>query len=121
MAPYFFEMADYFQKPDLIISRAGATTVAELIASQKASLLVPFSQAAENHQVFNARELERIKAAEIILEEEFTPQLFADKIFYFLKYKEKISQMEKNLFLLKTEDAAEKISNLCFKLMEREK
>jgi len=119
VAPYFFEMASYFQKSDLIISRAGATTVAELIASRKASLLIPFSQAAENHQLFNARELERLQAAEVVLEEEFSAQLFADKISYFLKKKEKISQMESRLAQLQTENVAERISDLCFELMRR--
>jgi len=118
VAPYFFEMAGYFQKSDLIISRAGATTIAELIASQKASVLIPFSQATDNHQFFNAKELEKIKGAEIILEKEFTPEIFADKIFSFLRNKEKIALMEKNLVPLKTEKVSEKISNLCFKLME---
>jgi UDP-N-acetylglucosamine--N-acetylmuramyl-(pentapeptide) pyrophosphoryl-undecaprenol N-acetylglucosamine transferase len=118
VAPYFFEMADYFQKSDLVISRAGATTIAELIASQKASLLVPFSEATDNHQFFNARELEKIRGAEIILEKEFTPEIFADKIFSFLRNKEKIALMGKNLVRLKTENVSEKISNLCFKLME---
>ncbi len=118
VAPYFFEMASYFQKSDLIVSRAGATTIAELIASQKASLLIPFSQATDNHQYFNAKELEKIRGAEIILEKEFTPEIFADKIIYFLRNKEKIAQMEKNLVPLKTEKVSEKISNLCFKLME---
>jgi UDP-N-acetylglucosamine--N-acetylmuramyl-(pentapeptide) pyrophosphoryl-undecaprenol N-acetylglucosamine transferase len=118
VSPYFFEMADYFQKSDLIISRAGATTIAELIASQKASLLIPFSQATDNHQYFNARELEKIRGAEIILEKEFTPEIFADKIFSFLRNKDKITLMEKNLIPLKTEKVSEKISNLCFKLME---
>lgn len=118
VAPYFYEMADYFQKSDLIISRAGATTVAELIASQKASLLIPFSQATDNHQVLNARELANIKGADIILEEEFSPEALAGKIFYLLKNKEKITQMEKSLARLKTENVAEKISELCYELME---
>ena len=118
VAPYFFEIAGYFQKSDLIISRAGATTIAELIATQKASLLIPFSQATDNHQYFNAKELEKIRGAEIILEKEFTPEIFADKIFSFLRNKEKIALMEKNLVPLKTEKVSEKISNLCFKLME---
>jgi UDP-N-acetylglucosamine--N-acetylmuramyl-(pentapeptide) pyrophosphoryl-undecaprenol N-acetylglucosamine transferase len=120
VSPFFFDMASYFQKSDLIISRSGATTIAELIAARKASLLVPFSKAADNHQLFNARELEKIRAAEVILEDEFTPQLLASKIFHFLNNKEEISQMEKNLASLRTDSAAEKISNLCFELMEPE-
>ena len=118
VASYFYDMADHFQKSDLIISRAGATTIAELIASQKASLLVPFSQASDNHQVLNARELEKISGAKILLEEEFTPEKFAEKIFFFLKNRENISQMEKNLAALKKDKVAEKIAALCFELME---
>ncbi len=118
VAPYFFEMADYFQKSDLIICRAGATTIAELIAGQKASLLIPFARAADNHQVLNAKELERIGAAEVILEEEFSPQTLAEKILNFLKNKEKTAQMEKNLAGMRTENVADKISDICFELME---
>jgi len=118
VAPYFFDMADYFQKSDLIISRAGATTIAELIASQKASLLVPFSQASDNHQVLNAKELEKINGAKVLLEEEFTPEDFSEKIFFFLKNREDISRMEKNLASLKKDQVAEKIAALCFELIE---
>lgn len=118
VSPYFFDIDKYFQKADMIISRAGATTIAELIASQKASLLIPFAKASDNHQVLNARELERTRGAEVLLEEEFNPQIFADKILFFLKNKEKISQMEKNLGSLRTSNVAKKIAGLCFESME---
>ena len=118
VAPFFHNMAEYYQKSDLIICRAGATTLSELIAAQKASLLVPFAAAADNHQTFNARELENIKGAEIILEEEFSPGSLAGKIRSFIFNKEKINLMEKNLSQLKIENSAERISDLCFELME---
>lgn len=118
ISPFFYDIDKYFQKADIIISRAGATTIAELIASQKASLLVPFAEAADNHQVLNARELERTRGAEVLLEEEFNPRLFTDKIIDFLKNKEKISQMEKTLGSLRTSNAAKKIAGLCFESME---
>lgn len=118
VAPYFPDMARYFQKSDLVVSRAGASTIAEFIASQKASLLIPFSKAADNHQVLNARELEKIKGAEVILEEEFSPERLTKRIFHFLRNKEDIDRMEKNLARIKTEKVTEKIANLCFELME---
>ena len=118
VAPFFHNMAEYYQKSDLIICRAGATTLSELIAAQKASLLVPFAAAADNHQTLNARELENIKGAEIILEEDFSPGTLAGKIRSFIFNKEKINLMEKNLSLLKIENSAERISDLCFELME---
>jgi len=118
VAPYFYDIDQYFQKSDLIISRAGATTIAELIAAQKASLLIPFSQATDNHQVVNAKYLERINAAEVIVEEELSPQLLAEKIIDFHNNRTKINQMEKNLSSLKTDKVTEKIADLCLEMME---
>lgn len=118
VAPYFYNIDQYFQKSDLIISRAGATTIAELIAARKASLLIPFSKATDNHQLLNARYLERMKAAEIMVEEELRPPLLAEKIIDFLKNRAKINQMEKNLEALSTENVTEKIACLCLEMME---
>jgi len=120
VAPFFHDMADYFRKSDLIISRSGASTVAELIAAQKASLLVPFAQATDDHQTLNALELEKVQGAVVFPEAEFTPQAFADQIKNFLMDKDKITQMEHNLEQLKTENVSEKISDLCFALMRKE-
>ncbi|GAI86882.1 unnamed protein product, partial [marine sediment metagenome] len=120
VAPFFHDMAHYFQKSDLIISRAGASTIAELIAAQKASLLVPFSKATDDHQTLNARELENIDGADIMLEEEFTAHAFAQKILNYIQDKERITQMEQNLKQIRTENVAEKISDLCIEIMEKQ-
>ncbi len=116
--PYFFNMEEYFQKSDLIICRAGATTIAELIAAKKASLLIPFAQAADNHQLFNAQELEKAGGAEIISEDEFSPQKLADKIIDFLENKPKITQIENKLSSLESNKAADKIIEICFELIK---
>jgi UDP-N-acetylglucosamine--N-acetylmuramyl-(pentapeptide) pyrophosphoryl-undecaprenol N-acetylglucosamine transferase len=118
VAPYFYDMPKYFQKSDLIISRAGATTLAELIASHKAALLIPFAKATDNHQVQNALELKKIGGAEIILESEFTPEYFSKTIISFMDNKDNLDRMEKNLVSLKNENSAENISKLCWDLME---
>jgi len=119
VTPYFKEMADYFQNSDLIISRAGASTIAELIASQKASLLVPFSKAADNHQLLNAKELEKVNGAEIITESEFSPDVLSEKIRAYIRDKQKITEMEKNLASLKVKNVADRIADLCIELMEK--
>jgi UDP-N-acetylglucosamine--N-acetylmuramyl-(pentapeptide) pyrophosphoryl-undecaprenol N-acetylglucosamine transferase len=118
-APYFLNMAEYFQKSDLIVSRAGASTVAELIAAQKASLLVPFSQATDDHQLLNAKELEKVNGAEVITEDQFSPERFSEKIIDFLNDKQKITDMERNLSPLKKTRVADRIADLCFELMEK--
>ena len=121
VSDFYFDMHKYFEKSDLIVCRAGATTIAELIAAQKPSLLVPFSQSTENHQYLNARELERIKGAQIILEKDFTPQRFLSKINCFIENKNELSHMEKNLKKLKKENPVEKITELCLELMKKNK
>ena len=121
VAPYFEDMANYFQKSDLVISRAGASTIAELIAAQKASLLVPFSQAADNHQLLNARELEKVNGAEVITESEFSPEALSKKILAYIQDKQRITEMEKNIAPLKTDRVADRIADLCFELMEKGK
>lgn len=118
VAPYFFNIEEYFQKSDLIICRAGATTIAELLAARKAALLIPFAQAADNHQFFNALELEKAGGAEIIIESEFSAQKLAANIIDFFKNKEKITQMENKLTTFETGNAADKITEICFELMK---
>jgi UDP-N-acetylglucosamine--N-acetylmuramyl-(pentapeptide) pyrophosphoryl-undecaprenol N-acetylglucosamine transferase len=118
IAAYFFDMPDYFRKSDLIISRAGATTCAELIAARKASLLIPFAGAADNHQTLNAAALEAAGGADVMLENEWTPIFLAERIGYYLQHPERISAMEKNLAPMIKEAAADRIASLCFDLME---
>jgi UDP-N-acetylglucosamine--N-acetylmuramyl-(pentapeptide) pyrophosphoryl-undecaprenol N-acetylglucosamine transferase len=117
VAPYFHDMAGLFQKADLIISRAGATTIAELIAARKASLLIPFAQAADNHQLINAGELENVQGAELLQEKDFTPGLLAQRIQFYADHKETLGVMGQNLVRLRTEKVAEKIVDLCLELM----
>lgn len=118
VAPFFFDMPDRFRAADLVIGRAGATTCAELIASRRASILVPFAKAADDHQSINAGVLEKAGGAVVIPESERTPGLLAEKIIHFLGHKDGIPVMEKNLASLKKDGAADAIAGLCFELME---
>jgi UDP-N-acetylglucosamine--N-acetylmuramyl-(pentapeptide) pyrophosphoryl-undecaprenol N-acetylglucosamine transferase len=115
---YFSPMADYFARADLIICRAGATTCAELIAALKPAILVPFAQAADNHQEYNARELEKMGGAEVILEKDFSPELLIKRIKFYLNHKEILDKMEENLKKIRQEKAAENIAHLCLKMMD---
>ncbi len=118
VAPFFDDMAGYFEKSDLVIARAGATTVAELIIARKAAVLVPFALASEDHQAKNAGELARVDGAEVILEKKLTPELLAMRILFYLNHPDRISAMEKNLDVLRTEDPAGRIAELCVELLE---
>jgi len=70
--PYIVDMAGAYAAADLVVSRSGATTVAELAVCGKRAVLVPFPFAADNHQEHNARTLAARGAAEVVLQQELT-------------------------------------------------
>jgi UDP-N-acetylglucosamine--N-acetylmuramyl-(pentapeptide) pyrophosphoryl-undecaprenol N-acetylglucosamine transferase len=61
-------MADAYAMADLVVARAGSSTLGEVCAVGRASLLVPSPHVAENHQEENARGLESVGAAEVLVE-----------------------------------------------------
>ncbi len=65
---------DYYEEADLIICRAGALTIYEIISSGRCAILVPFKGATENHQFYNAKYLEEKGAAFLIEENERTAE-----------------------------------------------
>jgi UDP-N-acetylglucosamine--N-acetylmuramyl-(pentapeptide) pyrophosphoryl-undecaprenol N-acetylglucosamine transferase len=77
--PFIDDMSDAFAKADLLICRSGAGTVAELSAAGKPSILVPYPFAADDHQMANARAMERAGAARVISDKECTgPRLLQE-------------------------------------------
>lgn len=78
LVPFIDDMAAQYAQSDLLICRAGASTIAELAAAGTASVLVPFPYAVDDHQTHNARFLAERGAAVLIPQHEFTPQKLAD-------------------------------------------
>lgn len=78
VAPFIDDMASRYGDSDLIICRAGASTIAELAAAGVASVLVPYPYAVDNHQTRNARFLADRGAATLIPQSELTPQRLAE-------------------------------------------
>ena len=74
------DMPGRFADADLVLSRSGASTVAELAASGKPSLLIPFPQAADDHQRRNAEALVEAGAARMLLEADLTENLLFDSL-----------------------------------------
>ncbi len=75
--PYCHQMAEAYAAADLVICRAGASTIAELLAAKRPAILVPFPYASDDHQRFNARVLEDRKLATVILEKDLSPETIA--------------------------------------------
>ncbi len=78
--PYIHDMAGAYAVADLVISRSGATTVAELAVCGKRAVLIPFPFAADNHQEFNARTLAERGSAEVIVQKDLTATRLAQII-----------------------------------------
>jgi UDP-N-acetylglucosamine--N-acetylmuramyl-(pentapeptide) pyrophosphoryl-undecaprenol N-acetylglucosamine transferase len=78
--PYLEEMEFALAAADLVISRAGAATLSELLVRGLPSILIPYPYAAENHQYYNAMFLKEHKAAIVILEKYLTPEVLLRKL-----------------------------------------
>ena len=74
------DMAAAYQRADLIIGRAGATTVAELAIAGKPAIFIPYPFAADNHQEINAREMADAGAALMFRQSELTAAALADAL-----------------------------------------
>jgi UDP-N-acetylglucosamine--N-acetylmuramyl-(pentapeptide) pyrophosphoryl-undecaprenol N-acetylglucosamine transferase len=75
--PFIDDMAGAYALADLVISRAGATTVAELAVCGKQAVLVPFPFAADNHQEYNASMLAARGGAEVVAQKDLSAELLA--------------------------------------------
>lgn len=109
-------MAERFAAADLIISRAGAVTVAELTAAGKAALLIPFPHATDQHQLRNARALERAGAARVIEQSALDAERLAREVFDLMDHPKEIEAIEQNARRLGRPDAAARIVDLLEKV-----
>ncbi len=96
---YETRIQEVYQAADLVVSRAGASTIGEISTLGVASILVPWAGAADNHQEQNARLLSEVGAAVLITEEGFTAQKAEEVIFELVQRPEKLAELRKNAYL----------------------
>jgi UDP-N-acetylglucosamine--N-acetylmuramyl-(pentapeptide) pyrophosphoryl-undecaprenol N-acetylglucosamine transferase len=116
--PFIMDMASAYQSADLLICRAGATSIAEITASGKAAILIPFPYAVEDHQTKNAEVLVRAGAAEMIPEKELSGQRLADTVKRYYEQPELLRQMEERSAGLGNAGAAADIVDACMILVD---
>jgi UDP-N-acetylglucosamine--N-acetylmuramyl-(pentapeptide) pyrophosphoryl-undecaprenol N-acetylglucosamine transferase len=80
ITPFIYQMGEAYAVADIVVSRAGATTLAELTALGKPALLIPYPYAAGQHQELNARKLLEMGAAKMILNRELKGESLAESI-----------------------------------------
>lgn len=94
---YLHDMPARYEWADLVISRSGMGTLAELAACGKAAVLVPLATAADNHQQLNAEALVAKDAALMFLQTEFTAQKFQETVRELKSNREEIDRLSRNI------------------------
>ncbi len=117
--PFIHDMAAAYRDADVVVSRAGATTVAELSLCRKPAVLIPFPYAADNHQVVNARALVEAGAAVMILQSDLDAQRLAEEVGAILSDEERRRSMEQAASGVGHPRAARDICESCLELAQR--
>ena len=116
--PYIDRMVDAFAEADLLLCRAGATTVAEVAVAGKAAIFVPFPQATDDHQRKNAEAFVRAGAGRMLLEHDLTGESVAREILDLGNDPVAIDRMEEASRALARTDAAARAVDLAMSLVK---
>lgn len=109
IVPYIYNMEEIMNIVDLVVSRSGAMTITEIANVGKPAIFIPFPFATENHQEYNAKVLEKVNAAKIILDKDLTPNLLNNTINNLVKDEEKLKQMGEKAKTVAINNVEEKI------------
>ena len=117
VSEFIEDMSAAYAGAELVVCRAGATTLAELTVCKKASILVPFPYATDNHQEVNALSLVNVGAAVMLRESELTGEKLAAQIRELKENPERRRQMEKRAGLMGRPEASKELADVCVELM----
>ncbi len=119
VVPYVDGMTGLMKNTDLIVSRAGASTISEIVALGIPSILIPSPYVANNHQYKNAMDLVGIGAACIIEEKDLKDDILVRKIDEILNNSDEIDNIKKNLQSLAVDNSASLIYDNIKELVDR--
>lgn len=114
--PYLYNMPQAMAIADLAVFRAGATGLAELTAKGIPAILIPYPYAAENHQEYNARAVEKAGAAKVILNKDLTAPVLVEAIDSVICHQDKLAAMAEASRKLGRPEAADTIGELIVEL-----
>lgn len=114
---YINNMPELLAAADLVISRAGALTLAELEAEGRAAILIPSPNVAENHQYYNAMELQKAGAAVVIEEKDLTGGKLVSTVSGLLAEPGRLAAMGRNARTLSVDDSLDRIADALMKLV----
>ena len=110
--PFLDRMELAFAVADLAVTRAGATTIAELTVSGVPAILIPYPHATEHHQEANARALQRAGAADVLRDEALSPEVLAERIVTLVGNRERLRTMGERATMWAKPDAAQRLADL---------
>lgn len=117
VAPFFNDMASIYKEADLLVSRAGATTLAELAVLGKAVVLIPYPYAADNHQEMNAKYYVEGGGALLFTEQSLTTEILAEQLVQLFENREELQKMGKAMQSRAFPQAADRIVDECLDLL----
>jgi UDP-N-acetylglucosamine--N-acetylmuramyl-(pentapeptide) pyrophosphoryl-undecaprenol N-acetylglucosamine transferase len=117
--PFIEDMSEAYAWADLVICRSGALTVSELAAVGVGSVLVPFPNAVDDHQAYNAQYLVREGAAVLISDRELTAERLAAELQRLCAGRGKLLAMAERARLLAKPRAADELAASCLELARR--
>ncbi|MCI8545790.1 MAG: undecaprenyldiphospho-muramoylpentapeptide beta-N-acetylglucosaminyltransferase [Clostridia bacterium] len=109
IVPYIYNMSEIMNSIDVIVSRSGAMTITEISLVGKPAIFIPLPSMSANRQVDNAKVLEKLGAAKIILNEEVNSKNLSNTIDKLLQNPEELKQMGKRAKQIATYNVEEKI------------
>jgi len=115
--PFFEDMATAYKNADLVICRAGATTVAELTALGKPAIYIPFPFAVHNHQALNAGRVTEASAGELLLESDLDGRMLAKKVDRYLSSPADLRAMATRAKALGQPNASQQMVTECKRLV----
>ena len=118
VSDFFTDMAEVYSRADLVVSRAGATTLAELAVMGLPALLLPYPFAADNHQQGNGAYYVQGGAARMFLEQDMDGEKLAREILHLVEEPDMLHQMSVRMKEFAKPDAAERIIEECLALIE---
>jgi len=117
VAAFFTNMAEAYAGSDLLISRAGATTLAELAVLGKPAVLIPYPFAADDHQDKNAYYYAENGGALVLVERELTARKLAETLAELVSNPDRLQEMAKAMRAKGRPDATERIVESCLEVM----
>ena len=115
--PYIYNMEEIENICDVVVARSGAMTITEIANLSKPSILIPLPNVSNDHQMYNAKVLEKVGATKIVKNDELNGKILNDEIEKIILDKEKCAEMGRNAYKVSNENVEDKIYDEIKKLV----